>query len=705
MCIPVTLVDLGPRRARRLLLAAVLAAGTVLSAAPSHTLAGQPRADDTSYLLSIAVDKHGLVYFGEDYALGVLDPRTRRVRAYPIDPYGGAVSGIAVSPRGTIWYTQGSYDNSLHSVSLAGCGGRYPLQSPDETPSSVGIGPDGHAWFTSVGGPGVGTIVHGSAKEYVLPTAKSGPFSIITGPDGNLWFTEYLGNTVDRVTPGGKVTEFHMPIARLDPAYLTVGPDGALWFTSDGGLARMTLKGAISVVNPDLGVADLARGPGRSVWMPLDSQKGPALLRIGADGVVHAHLLPHGHTLPAALATAPDGSLWFTEPDSRQIVHLTNDGALHRYPVTLPTQKQAAALPLALCGPTLTEIPGITSHAVALPDAARQARDVEGQNPFNVASLAGAPDGSVWLTEPMRDAVVHLRKDGTSKAYVFPIQDCGCAAAPQDLAITAGGIAFATDSGNTIDRIDPTTDITTTYDYGTKQDSVFGIIAAPDGNLYFGDENSADYLVRMAPDATSPGQRFTAFTLPVKDEQIAGLTLGFGHTLWVAGNTDGSAIFSRFNLVSQRFTATFTQTEEAPAITGLHRGPDGALWYVDGGFVGRVSDSGTFTHFPIPSSGTAMSSNPNGLVRGSSNDLWFADPGTTSLGRVSMNGTITEYRLPHPAHGAISGPEAIAAGPGGTLWYVAAGAVPAGSSKIRAPKGDTLVHLTLPATIPVPAAS
>ena len=698
------------RRPRHILMIAALVAGTALSLIPARSSLAAPLLADTSgNLLSLTVDAHGRVYFGEQYALGILDPGTYRARLLPVDATGGRVTSIAPAATGTVWYAQGSYDTSLHRLSPLGCGAAYALGSTNESPSSVVVGRDGNPWFTTFGGPGVGTIAAGQAKEFTLPTAKSQPFSIIVGPGGDLWFTEYAGNALSRVTPAGKITEYHMPIARLDPGYLATGPDGALWFTSDGGLARMSLAGVTTVINPDLPIAALAMGPRHLLWLPNDSESGPQLIGIDAGGTQRKRLLPGGHTLPAALATAPDGSLWFTEPDSRQIVHMTNDGALHTYPVPILSQEQAAALARPLCGPRLDGIPGLTSHAIPLPDAARQAKDVESQAAFNVAAVAPAPDGSAWLTEPMRDAVAHVGMDGTIKDYRFPTQDCGCPASPEDVTVTADGIAYATDSGNTIDRIDPTTDITATFNVGTIDDSVSAIKAAPDGTLYFADSNSkGDALMRMLPTASSPATMFTSYALPVKGETISAIAVGPGGAVWVAGTTYTRAIFSRFDIATHAFVATYSQAQTAPSITGLAIGPDGALWYLDGfaNAVGRVSSHGIFARYPIPAEGTAHSGAARSLVPGSNNDLWFGSPDDASLGRVTVDGAVTVYRLPRTANGSTSGPEAIAAGPAGALWYVAAGPRTAKTSKIVAPAGDMLVRVGLPATIPpVPAES
>ena len=75
-------------------------------------------------------------------------------------------------------------------------------------------------------------------------------FFLAKGPDGNIWFTDVELNTINRLTPAGKVTAFPLKSANPIPDAITAGPDGAMWFTeassSAPGLGRITTKGAIT---------------------------------------------------------------------------------------------------------------------------------------------------------------------------------------------------------------------------------------------------------------------------------------------------------------------------------------------------------------------------------------------------------------------------------------------------------------------------
>ena len=107
---------------------------------------------------------------------------------------------------------------------------------------------------------------------------------------------------------------------------------------------------------------------------------------------------------------------------------------------------------------------------------------------------------------------------------------------------------------------------------------------------------------------------------------------------------------------------------------GIAPGSDGNLWYVerDSNKVGRVTTSGSFMEFPIPSSScqTCPSSFAEGIAPGPDGRLWFTEHDTNRIGRVTTSGTFKEFTVPT----ANSLPTGIAAGPDGRLWFTEQGA-------------------------------
>src|SRR6266702_1074419 len=102
---------------------------------------------------------------------------------------------------------------------------------------------------------------------------------------------------------------------------------------------------------------------------------------------------------------------------------------------------------------------------------------------------------------------------------------------------------------------------------------------------------------------------------------------------------------------------------------GITAGPDGNLWFTEpaGNKIGRITTSGGFSEFPVPSPG-GTNSLPLGITAGPDGKLWFTEAFGDKIGRITpKQGKITEF--PTPTTG--SEPEGITAGPANTtnVWF------------------------------------
>jgi len=102
---------------------------------------------------------------------------------------------------------------------------------------------------------------------------------------------------------------------------------------------------------------------------------------------------------------------------------------------------------------------------------------------------------------------------------------------------------------------------------------------------------------------------------------------------------------------------------------GIAAGPDGNLWFTEWRVnqVAKVTTSGVFTEYPVPTA----SSTPWGIAAGPDGNLWFTEYAQTAnqIAKVTTSGVFTEY----PISSANSFPYAIAAGPDGNLWFTEVG--------------------------------
>src|SRR5581483_874358 len=118
----------------------------------------------------------------------------------------------------------------------------------------------------------------------------------------------------------------------------------------------------------------------------------------------------------------------------------------------------------------------------------------------------------------------------------------------------------------------------------TAGSSPDGIVAGPDGNVWF-TEKIGDKIGRITSDGT-----ITEFSLPNPNVLPGGIT----------------------------------------------KGPDGNIWFAElGGNIGRITPNGTITEFPLMATPTLA----EGLAAGPDGALWFTDRATGNIGRAMPGGT------------------------------------------------------------------
>jgi streptogramin lyase len=287
-------------------------------------------------------------------------------------------------------------------------------------------------------------------------------------------------------------------------------------------------------------------------------------------------------------------------------------------------------------------------------------------------SIAAGPDGNLWFTEKDTDKIGRMTPRGIVTIFAIPTPKS------QPLGITAGpdGNLWFTEIGaGKIGRITPSGTITE-FVISIPYSDPSGITTGPDGNLCFfnvnlGGPTSEDQIVRM-----TPASAFTVFQLPVSWGGDNGkITVGPDGNLWF---TDFSGDIGRMTL-SGSFTKFSLPTLGSLAV-GITAGPDGNLWFTDfsGDKIGRMTPSGTITEFSLPTSPAF----PVGITAGPDGNLWFteseASPGSGAalglgqIGRITPSGTITEFPVPIPNNN----PDDIIAGSDGNLWF------PAGAANI-----------------------
>ncbi len=151
----------------------------------------------------------------------------------------------------------------------------------------------------------------------------------------------------------------------------------------------------------------------------------------------------------------------------------------------------------------------------------------------------------------------------------------------------------------------------------------------------------------------------TEYPLPPTMEYTfpSGITTGPDGNLWFTGDfliwkVTPTGAFTNYAIPSSR-------DSESPIVTG----PDGNLWFTERyhNRIGNVSTAGVFTEYPIPTAASGVGS----ITLGPDGNLWFTEANANQIGKVTPTGVFTEYPIPTASSAAAS----ITAGPDGNLWF------------------------------------
>ena len=205
----------------------------------------------------------------------------------------------------------------------------------------------------------------GHFRSFMVPTDNSKPRHIALGSDGNMWFTEsqFDNGKIGRVDSKGKITEFPVPDPTGPPDDIVAGLDGARWFTMPSGfpdaIGRVTTDGQFTTFGTctpeectSIVPHAIASGPDGNLWFTELTRN--AVVKMTPSGSFTFYTIPTPGANPQGITVGPDGALWFTEFNTNQIGRIDVAG-------------------------NFTEFGGVSGG----PDR-----------------IAAGPDGNLWFTEP-----------------------------------------------------------------------------------------------------------------------------------------------------------------------------------------------------------------------------------------------------------------------------------------------------------------
>jgi streptogramin lyase len=528
----------------------------------------------------------------------------------------GQLTSLAVGADGNVWFTDDG--GKIGKVTPAGAISLFTGPGIDR-PASIIHGRAGTMWFVNRGLTQpwtIGTITTTGTVSAYTGSGVANPWALAAGPDGTIWVVG-TGSDYAHIAPAGAVTTFtnsqlssslavddagnlwfakptSIPgndgfVAKVSPtgaflAYaqgqvnrargITLGPDGNIWYTDYYDvLVRITADGQVSRF-PNKGAVDVTAGPDGNLWVTSDNSTIVRVAPTGTDvSTIRGTAIDH----PTAVATDPDGSLWFSNAGDPSIGHLLPDGTVARFPY-----------------PDLSTSGG-NSGGPWLPD------------------LVVGPDGNLWFTNSF--TIVRLTPAGTFTVFPVP-SGAGNITAGAD-----GALWFTHGFAQTsVGRITTSGAITMHEVTGPEPltvDTQCDIVGTSDGLIWLTTRSG-----RLASITTAGA--FHALSEP-GDYGFDHVVAGPGGTVWAQ---------DRYHQQIGRVTTTgaVSLVGVFPMLpSGIAPGSDGSVWFTDQHRIVRLTTGGDLSAFPLP----ALEGEPLPIAAGA-DGIWFRH-GNYEIGFVATD--------------------------------------------------------------------
>jgi virginiamycin B lyase len=175
--------------------------------------------------------------------LGRVDPKTGKVKEYPLKTAHSGPHGLVEDKQGSIWYTG-------NTASLIGklnpkTGEVTEYKTPETgDPHTLLFDKQGILWFTMQNLNRIGRLdpKSGEIKLLTPPTEKSRPYGMAFDSKGNLFVVQFGTNKIARVdTKSLEIKEYTLPDAASRPRRVTITDDDMVWYAdySRGYLGRL----------------------------------------------------------------------------------------------------------------------------------------------------------------------------------------------------------------------------------------------------------------------------------------------------------------------------------------------------------------------------------------------------------------------------------------------------------------------------------
>jgi virginiamycin B lyase len=262
--------------------------------------------------------------------LGVLDPKTGKIKEYRLKTPGSGPHGLAADADGNIWFTAnykgyiGKLDPRTGEVT------EFPIPDPEAgDPHTPVFDQKGTLWFTVQAGGFVGRLDprSGSITLKRPPTQGARPYGIAVNSKGVPFFCEFGTNKIARIDPATlEITEYTLPKGAR-PRRLVISSDDIIYYTdyARGYLGRLDpgtgkVEERASPGGPRSGPYGMALTPDGAVWYSETNLKPNMIVRFDPlTGKFSSWPVPSGGKVIRNMAATPKGDIYFASSGANKV--------------------------------------------------------------------------------------------------------------------------------------------------------------------------------------------------------------------------------------------------------------------------------------------------------------------------------------------------------------------------------------------------
>jgi len=201
-----------------------------------------------SFPLRLALDQQGRVWFTEllTTKIGVYDPRSNRLREYPVPTNSSGPADLAFDANGMLWFSEsyarqvGRFDPQSESFTEYRVGADTASQIVS-SPVGIAIDDAHNLWLADHGGNWIAQFnpTTGMTVKYPtrFPPRDVYPISLVNDllidSEGRVWFCEHGGNSIGYYEPSDKkMVEYRIPSGPISTVlWLALASNGDVWFS------------------------------------------------------------------------------------------------------------------------------------------------------------------------------------------------------------------------------------------------------------------------------------------------------------------------------------------------------------------------------------------------------------------------------------------------------------------------------------------